>query len=119
MAKIILISCVSKKQSYPTKAEKMYISPLFQKNMLYAKSLEPDKIFILSAKHGLLKLDQKIAPYDETLNSMQSSAVKEWARKVLKQLKKQTNIERDEFTFLAGEKYRKFLTPISHIIKYP
>ena len=67
MAKIVLISCVSKKLSHKSKAQELYISPLFRKNIQYAKSLNPDKIFILSAKYGLIKLEEEIEPYNKTL----------------------------------------------------
>jgi hypothetical protein len=36
---------------------------------------------------------------------------KEWARIVLKQLEKETNLKNDEFIFLAGDKYREFILP--------
>ena len=93
MAKVVLISCVSKKLHHKSKAQDLYISPLFKKNLQYAKSLNPDKIFILSAKYGLLRLDEEIEPYDKTLNKMRSNEIKEWANSVLNQLKKLTDLE--------------------------
>jgi len=114
--KIILISCVSKKLHNKSKAQDLYISPLFKKNLQYAKSLNPDKIFILSAKYGLLRLNEEIEPYDKTLNKMRSNEIKEWANSVLNQLKRSTDLENDEFVFLAGNNYRKFLLP--HIKHY-
>ena len=116
MAKVVLISCVSKKLHHKSKAQDLYVSPLFQKNLKYAKTLNPDKIFILSAKYGLLKLNKEIEPYDETLNKMRSNEIKEWANSVLNQMRKSTDIENDEFIFLAGNNYRKFLLP--HLIHY-
>ncbi len=68
MERIILISCVSQKLDKSAKAKDLYISPLFKKKFSYAKSLNPDQIFILSAKYGLVKPDDKIAPYDVLLN---------------------------------------------------
>lgn len=109
MAKIVLISCVSKKLNYKSKAKDLYISSLFKKNLQYAKSIGPDKIFILSAKHGLLGLDEEIKPYEKTLNTMNSREIKDWAKLVLKQLREVANLEEDEFIFLAEKKYRKFL----------
>ena len=50
MAKVVLISCASKKLSHKTKAKDIYISPLFKMNLKFAKSFNPDKMFILSAK---------------------------------------------------------------------
>jgi len=77
---------LAKKINKKIKAQDLYISALFQKNLQYAKSLNPDKIFILSAKYGLLKLDEEIEPYDKTLNRMRSYEIKEWANSVLSQL---------------------------------
>lgn len=111
MAKIVLISCVSKKLHQRSRAQDLYISPLFKKELAYAKMLNPDKIFILSAKHGLLRLNKEIEHYDKTLNKMRSNEIKEWANLVLNQLKKLTDLKNDEFIFLAGNNYRKFLLP--------
>jgi hypothetical protein len=119
MAKVVLISCVSKKLHHKSKAQDLYVSPLFLKNLKYAKSLNPDKIFILSAKYCLLKLNEEIEPYDKTLNKMCSNEIKEWANSVLNQLKKATDIETDEFIFLAGNNYRKFLLPYLKHYKIP
>ena len=116
MKRIILISCVSKKLPHKAKAKDLYISPLFTLNYQYAKSLNPDKIFILSAKYGLLNPEQEIEPYNETLNTKSTQEIKDWAQEVIIDLKKQTDLGKDEFIFLAGTKYRKFL--ILHIKNY-
>ena len=116
MAKVVLISCVSKKLHHKSKAQYLYVSPLFKKNLQYAKSLDTDNIFILSAKYGLLRINDEIEPYDKTLNKMRSNEIKEWANNILNQLKKTTDLENDEFVFLAGNNYRKFLLP--HINHY-
>jgi hypothetical protein len=112
MAKVTLISCVRKKIDYKTKAEDMYISPLFKMNLKFAKKMQSDKIFILSAKHGLLSLEKKIEPYNQTLNTMKESKKKEWAEKVIIKLKSLTDLQNDEFVFLAGENYRKYIIPL-------
>lgn len=116
MERIVLISCVSKKLNHKSKARDLYISPLFQKNLKYSKCLNPDKIFILSAKYGLLKLDKIIEPYDKTLNNMSSEEIKEWVNSVLNQLREVSDLNKDEFIFLAGNNYRRFLLP--HIKNY-
>lgn len=108
---IILISCVKKKQNKKSKAEDLYISPFFKKSLVYAKSLNPDKIFILSAKYGLLPLDKEIDPYDLTLNNFKAAALKVWANDTLKQLQQETDLEKDNYIFLAGDNYRKYLIP--------
>jgi|AntAceMinimDraft_9_1070365.scaffolds.fasta_scaffold12303_3 hypothetical protein len=109
--KIVLISCASKKLTYKAKAEDLYISTLFRLSLIYAKKLKPDKIFILSAKHGLVNLNDEIATYNETLNDKSASDVKVWAEKVVFELKKVTNLKNDQFIFLTGEKHWKYILP--------
>lgn len=111
MSKIVLISCASKKMSQRAKAKDLYISPLFKMNLAFAHSLHPSKIFILSAKYGLVDYEQELEPYDKTLNKISTSEVKQWAEKVIKQMIGKINFDNDEVIFLAGEKYRKYLLP--------
>jgi len=114
--KIILISCVSQKLSHRAKAKDLYISTLFKLNRKYAEKLNPNKIFVLSAKYGLLDMEQEIEPYEQTLNNMPVEKVKSWANHVVDQLKEIGSLNEIEFTFLAGEKYRKFIIP--HLSNY-
>lgn len=108
--KIALISCASKKIDRKAKAKELYASHLFKLNLEYARK-NSDKAFILSAKHGLLELDEEIEPYDLTLNNMKDSEIEQWAEKVLSQLKIKTSVENDEFIILAGKNYFKHLLP--------
>jgi len=129
--KIVLISCTSKKRPVKSKAKDLYDpSPLFRKCFKYAELLKPDKIFILSAKYGLLDLEKKIEPYDVTLSYLTPSQKakkpnlkclsteerKLWAKKAISQLVKITNLKKDEFIFLASYRYRELLIP--HISNY-
>jgi len=110
MTNIVLISCASKKLGHTAKAQDMYISSLFKKNLQYAKDLlKPEKIYILSAKHGLLKLETEIEHYNKTLNNMPSRDKTKWAENVYKQLKKETDINTSKYIFLAGYNYYKYL----------
>ena len=59
------------------------MSTLFKLNLKYANSLSPDDIYILSAKHGLLDLEQEIEPYELTLNNMGAAETRKWANHVL------------------------------------
>ena len=111
MRKIVLVSCVKRKQKFSAKAKDLYTSTLFQSNLQYAYRLKPDAIYILSAKYGLVDLDQVIAPYDMTLNTMSESEKKTWARRVLDSLRQKANLEEDLFILLAGNNYRKYLIP--------
>ena len=117
MKKIVLISCGKEKLGQRAEASKMYTGGLFTKSLKYAeKKLNPNKLFILSAKYGLLKPYEMIEPYDITLNNMRVAEKRLWADKVLQQLRTQTNLNGDYFVFLAGKNYRDLL--ISHIMHY-
>jgi len=109
--KVVLISCVSKKQSRKAKVQDLYTSTLFKLNLKYAEKLRPDKIYVLSAKHGLLSLNEEIAPYNQTLNEMTATEVKAWAAGVLRKLRRVSEIEDTKYIFLAGDRYRKYLLP--------
>ena len=111
MKTIILIGCVKKKRDFRTKAENLYISDFFKKNLAYAKSLRPFLIFILSAKYGLVALDQEIDTYDLTLKNFSKQELINWSADTLQQLQKVTDLNNDRFVFLAGDKYRKYLIP--------
>ena len=107
--RVVLISCVSKKKDIPTAAKDIYISTLFKGAYKYAHTLDADKVFILSAKYGLLEETDVIEPYNETLNTKSVAEIKKWAKEVLESLSQKCNLKEDEFVFLAGEKYRKHL----------
>lgn len=108
MKTIVLISCGAKKAEKETKAEDLYISPLFKKSLVYAKTLTTtDNIYILSAKHHLLPLDKVIAPYDVSLQKDVTGKEDraKWGTKVIEELKKVANVEEDKFIILAGKNY--------------
>lgn len=119
MSKVVLISCVSMKLDAQAKARDLYISPLFKMNLAYAQLQKPDAIYILSAKYGLLDLESIIDPYEQTLNTMKSGQVKDWALDVIDQMEGKVNFKKDEIIFLAGERYRKFLMPLCRNAKVP
>jgi len=87
----------------------MYISPLFEYEYWYAHKRNADKIFILSAKYGLLEETDEIDPYNETLNKKSPNERKQWAKAILASLSQKADLQNDEFIFLAGEKYWKDL----------
>lgn len=117
---IALIACASSKRDDPAPARDLYQSSLFRKSLAYAEEkLEPDAIYVLSAKHHLLPLDEEIAPYDRTLNRMSADQVRAWAETVLDQLREVADLENDRFTVLAGEKYRKRLVPHLSTVDVP
>lgn len=107
---IVLVACASGKKSQPMLAKDLYSSTLFNYTRCFAESFG-DRWYILSAKHGLLSPDDKIDPYDVTLNKKGRSERKKWAKEVFGQLKPVIAGE-DLVTILAGCDYRQFLVPM-------
>jgi basic membrane lipoprotein Med (substrate-binding protein (PBP1-ABC) superfamily) len=94
---------------------------MFNKTLEYGKSLKPDKMFILSAKHHLVPLDKELAPYEKTLKEMPKDEKEAWGEETFKQMKsKGISPEKDNFIFLTGSEYMKPLLkyiPEDHIQK--
>lgn len=107
---IVFLSCVKTKREIPCQAQELYVSDLFRKSLAYAKSLNPSKIYILSAKYGLLELDDVIRPYEQTLVGANQITCKRWAVMVYKQMQAKGINFQEEAVFLCGTNYRKYLT---------
>jgi len=78
MKTIVLVSCGKRKLSKPAAAKDMYTSPRFKMARAYAERVGDDWR-ILSAKHGLLKPDDVIEPYDETVVAKPIKERRIWA----------------------------------------
>lgn len=106
---IVFLSCTKSKLKGEHKAKDLYSSPLFKKSYQYAKSLNPDKIYILSAKYGLLGLNDIISDYEETLNNKTDRYIKQWSYNVCKQLESKGISYNEEVIFLTGGNYHKYI----------
>ncbi len=109
--KIALVSCSKSKQKYPCIASEMYSpSHLFSLSYAYAKKVA-DKVFILSAKYGLLEENDRISPYELTLKQFPYNRRVDWAQYVLKRLRSKCDIENGEFIILTGKDYYEAILP--------
>ncbi len=107
---------MKKKQNQKSPAHELYISPLFRLSLKYAQKQNPDAIYILSAKHGLLDLNETIEPYEESLVKKKKNEIIEWGLRTKSQLESKSDLQNDEFIFLSGEKYQQGLRPyLSHV----
>jgi hypothetical protein len=102
MSTIVILSCTKSKLDKPSQAQDLYsASPMFKKTLEYGKSLKPDKMYILSAKHFLVPLNKVLAPYDKTLKEMPKDEKEAWGEKVISQMKSSgINVDKDKFIFL-------------------
>lgn len=119
MKTIVLLSCAKTKGKKQTQAQHLYTSSLFTKSLNYAKSMQPDAIYILSAKHHLLKLQDQVKPYNLSLNDLNREERRKWSKKLILQLAPLCDFEEDSFIFLAGTKYRQDLVPYFKHVKIP
>jgi len=119
MKTIILISCCKTKLPYKAAAEFLYQSAGFKKQLQYAKSLNPDDIFILSALHHLVPLSKEIAPYNVCLKEKNATERKEWAKIVLNELSNVADLKNDKFIILAGKDYYQDIIKELHNFELP
>lgn len=108
-ARVALVSCVKTKRATASPAGELYTSSLFVGMRSFAQR-NADTWYILSAKHGLLRPDQVVDPYETTLKTMKKADRVAWAEQVQQQLLA-TLPTAAEVIFLAGERYREVLTP--------
>lgn len=107
MRTIYLVSCVKTKRSSTCAAADLYGSQWFTAARNYVRH-RANAWYILSAKYGLVKPDDVIAPYEHTLNTMGVAARHRWAERVLSSLNEVLQ-PGDNVVFLAGQRYREFL----------
>lgn len=78
---VVIIPCMAKKCTKPAEASRFYLGPLFDHCLRTARLLTIDSlIFVLSAKHGLLRLTDLVSPYDLRLGMAGSMTVEDVRR---------------------------------------
>ena len=103
--KIALLACTKAKKNYSCCAKELYsASHLFNLSYQYAKVF-CDKIYILSAKYGLVEENMYLEPYDLTLNAMSKKERILWSNMVFEKLAHLEDIEKSTFVILAGKNY--------------
>ena len=120
MKTIVLISCCKKKlnTTVPVPAEQLYQSVKFKKALEYARLLNPDAIYILSAKYNVVELTQLLNWYDVKLQDKSQEERKEWAKVCIKTLKTKHDLKNDKFIILAGFDYYYRLLGTERIQNY-
>ncbi len=111
---IALISCTKSKTAYKAPARVLYSeSALFRKALAH---VEPSAaaVYVLSALHGLVTLDQVLEPYELTLKAMSRKQRQEWAARVLGQIRERygPDLGGMTFAFHTGVEYREKLAPL-------
>lgn len=84
---VALVGCGRKKlqTNEPVPARKLYTSGLFRSSLRFAVC-KCDRIFIVSAEHGLVGLEQPLLPYDKKITDLCRGERKAWAIQVVRDL---------------------------------
>lgn len=108
---ITLVSCCREKGGSIAPARELYRSQLFRKSATWADRQGHDW-FVLSAKHGLIKPDDRLAPYDHSVRNMTPYDRQYWANAVAEQLRALAlfwGVEHLNVTLLAGAAYANWI----------
>ena len=97
-----LISCSAHKLNRAAPARELYTSALFRKSLAYAEQ-QCSAIYVASALHGLVSLDQVIEPYDFTVRGMLRGERQLWAGRIARGLVERHG--REHYVILAGAEY--------------
>jgi len=103
---IVLLGCVKTKRSDRAPAADLYISPLWRARRRYAEA-SGAAWFILSAKHGLVKPSEVLAPYEVALNQRSARERRDWGMEVAADLEAEIGDLQDATVEIhAGAPYR-------------
>lgn len=118
MKEIILINCGSMKRICMHRAIDMYTGWYVRNCAFIAKKLHGnhENTYILSAKYGLLKYNERIMPYDVKMADMSEVEKIAWGTKVIERLKDEHPIDDSYYILFASQIY---LEPIiKHLQHY-
>jgi hypothetical protein len=99
-----VVGCAKTKRAEPSPCRTLYKSPLFVASLAHAESV-CDETYVLSAAHGLLALDQTVAPYERTLREMSKKERIAWGNRVTESVRDRFPRLSLQILILAGLEY--------------
>lgn len=101
---IALVGCSGPKLKRPAPARQLYTSQLFRSALALAERRH-DVVYIISAKHELVALDQVIEPYNRVMSDITKEWRVIWGTRVWDSiLRRHQNVDRQIFVY-AGKDY--------------
>ena len=67
--------------------------------------------YALSARHGIVRPDTILEPYDETLKGKPINHRRQWSKMVSEQMEAIAHPKGAEIVFIGGKRYREFVIP--------
>lgn len=80
-----LLACSAGKLDRPAPARELYTGQLFRLSLQVAEALA-DTVLVLSAKHGVVELEQVLEPYDLSLADLEKHQREQWGANVVTDL---------------------------------
>lgn len=99
-----VVGCAKTKRSVPSSCRRLYKSPLFVASLAHAERV-CDETYVLSAAHGLLALDQTVAPYERSLREMSKKERMAWGNRVTESVRGRFSSLPLHVLVLAGLEY--------------
>ncbi|HZI08132.1 MAG TPA: hypothetical protein VEZ71_29200, partial [Archangium sp.] len=88
LLKVGLVGCGKAKRSEASKARDLYTGGLFRASLADAEAECDGHVYVASAQHGLLPLEELVQPYDVTLRSFAAEWRLSWGRGVMASLQR-------------------------------
>ncbi len=107
---VSIVCCGKHKKFGFYRACDLYISSRFKEDLKKAQSLG-SVTYILSAKHGLLGVDERVFTYDRSLRDLKEVEYKNWLTRVLTSVEEKI-ILGSEIHFFCFPEYIKDLVPL-------
>lgn len=102
--RIGLVSCGKMKAADPAPARHLYQSELFQLSLAYAEAT-CDRVFLLSAKHGVIHPDEQLKPYEFTIDKLTAVERLLWASDAIRKVRDVASPDPATLVLFAGESY--------------
>ncbi|WP_244982189.1 DGQHR domain-containing protein DpdB [Corallococcus exercitus] len=101
---VALVGCGKAKLKHRAPAHGLYTGNLFRAHLAEAEATTPH-VYVVSALHGLLPLDEEVEPYDVTLRGMRREERAAWGRQVVEALARRYPANAVELLVYAGRMY--------------
>lgn len=108
-----LVGCSGPKLEEPAPARQLYTSQLFRSALALAERRH-DVVYVISAKHELVTLDQVVAPYDLAMGDVAKEWRAIWGQRVWWSIQRRhPRVDRQIFIY-AGKDYARPIRRAAH-----
>lgn len=105
MRTVVVLGCGKAKLDRAAPARELYTGSLFRAGLRFAESLTPDRIFVASARYGIVALDAELEPYDDTLTAHSKGERLAWGHRAAEHLRIEYPTGIVRLILLAGKEY--------------